>query len=144
MSTQTPVPEAFLPTPSSDVLTWLGIDLDAFISGLHQRMPDTTRKVCESIGDDLLSLHPVLRHAFKFWWNTGEIPDLGSFSGYTVNDLTSGTKGTIKFRPSGLFLMLSMLISDPERANAQLTSRICGFKPCSDSERVLPARRKAN
>jgi hypothetical protein len=136
MSTQ----PANLPAPTSDVLTWLGTDLDTFISGLQQRMPDASRASCESIADDLLRIHPLLRLALRFWWETGEIPDLGSFSGYTVNDLVTGAKGTIKFEPSGVFLMLSTLITDPEKAREQLAMPVYGFTPVGDRDAVTPPR----
>jgi hypothetical protein len=118
--------------------------METFVSGLQQRVPDMTRKVCESVGGDLLKIHPVLRLAFKFWWETGEIPDLGSFSGYTVNDLQTGAKGTISFKPTGLFLMLNTLITDPEKAKAQLSRPVRRFIPPTGENRVMPPRRKAN
>lgn len=123
---------------NSDDLSWLGIDMDTFVAGLQQRMPDAARSVCESIGDDLLKIHPVLRLAFKLWWETGEIPDLGEFSGYTVNDLMTGAKKTLKFEPTGLFLMLDTLIRDPEKAKEQLAHRVCCFVPSTEKDRVVP------
>lgn len=143
MSTQPAFSATLPPPPSSDVLTWLGIDKETFVSGLQQRIPDVTRKVCESVGDDLLKIHPVLRLGFKFWWVTGDIPDMGSFSGYTVNDLLTGAKGTRTFRPTGLFLMLNTLIADPEAAKEQLTRPVHGFIPPPAENRVMPPRRKA-
>jgi len=136
MSTQ----PAKLPAPSSDVLTWLGTDLDTFISGLQQRMSDASRASCESIAADLLRIHPLLRLALRFWWQTGEIPDLGSFSGYTVNDLVTGAKGTIQLEPTGVFLMLSTLITDPQKAREQLALPVYGFTPVSDKDAVMPPR----
>ena len=131
-------------TPSTDVLTWLGIDMETFFCGLEQRLPNSSRKVCEAIGDHLLSLHPVLRAAFKIWWDTGNIPDLGSFSGYTVNDFLTGANGKRKFKPTGLFLMLSDLMTDPDSAKERLGRPVHGFVPLAHDTRDLPSRRKAN
>jgi hypothetical protein len=118
--------------------------METFVSGLQQRFPTATKKVCESIGDDLLTIHPVLRLGLKFWWETGEVPDLGSFSGYTVNDLLTGAKGTIKYNPCGVFLTLNSLITDPVRAKEQLSHRVRDFVvPATGPNRVMPPRRKA-
>jgi len=74
----------------------------------------------------LIPLHPLLRPAFKQWWETDEIPDMGSFAGYTANDLITGARGTIKFKPTGLFLMLTTLITDPDKGKDQLQRLIHG------------------
>jgi hypothetical protein len=124
--------------------------METFVSGLQQRIPDASRTSCESIADDLLRVHPLLRLALRFWWETGEIPDLGEFSGYTVNDLQTGAKGTIQLEPTGVFLMLNTLITDPQKAREQLAMPVYGFTPVSEDNivmppmtRVLPPRRKA-
>ena len=130
-------------TLSSDVLTWLGIDLNSFASGLQERMPDISPKVSMTLVKSLIPLHPLLRPAFKQWWETGSIPDLGEFSGYTVNDLMTGAKGTPKYRPSGLFAMLDTLIKDPKTAIEQLNSRRDIVIPATGADRPLPPRRKA-
>jgi len=77
----------------------------------------------------LIPLHPLLRPAFKQWWETGSIPDLGEFSGYTVNDLMT------RFRPSGLFAMLDTLIKDPQTAIEQLNSRRDTIIPATGANR---------
>jgi hypothetical protein len=143
MSTQPAFATPHAPLPNSDLLTWLGIDNETFISGLEQRTPGVTRKACVSVAEDLRRIHPVLRLAFKHWWETGEMADLGSFSGYTVNDLLTGAKGTIRFRPTGVFLMLDTLITDPEKAIEQLARPVHGFIPPSSTERIMPARRNS-
>lgn len=124
--------------PSSDLLTWLGIDKEAFVSGLQQRIPDESRLSCESLADDLLRIHPLLRHAFKVWWDTAEISDLGEFSGYTVSDLLTGAKGTIKFEPTGAFLMLNTLITEPQKAREHLATPVYGFTPVCESQMEMP------
>ena len=122
MSTQPVVP----PTPSTGVLTWLGIDIDTFVADLQKRIPDKSMKLNKVLAENLLQIHPLLRPAFKQWWETDEIPDMGSFAGYTANDLVTGAKGTIKFKPTGLFLMLTTLITDPDKGKEQLQRRIHG------------------
>ncbi len=109
---------------NSDDLSWLGIDMETFVSGLQERMPGNSTKLDRALADSLLTIHPLLRPAFKQWWETGEIPDLGDISGYTVNDLLTGAKGTIEFKPTGLFLTLDTLIRDPEKAKEQLARRV--------------------
>jgi len=143
LGTQSVLTEQSPPPPGNDVLTWLGIDRETYLSGLQERIPDVTRHVCEAIGDDLLKIHPLLRPAFKIWWETGEIPNLGTFSGYTVLDLLTGAKKTTKFEPSGVFLILNTLITDPEKAKAQLILPVHEFIPAAGPGRVMPPRRKA-
>jgi len=116
-------------TSGADVLTWLGIDLNSFASGLQKRMPDISSAVSMTLVKSLIPLHPLLRPAFKQWWETGSIPDLGEFSGYTVNDLMT------RFRPSGLFAMLDTLIKDPQTAIEQLNSRRDTIIPATGANR---------
>jgi hypothetical protein len=113
----------------SEDLTWMGIEMDAAVFGLCQRQTILGRKVAESIVEHLLQLHPTLQPAFLHWWDTGEILDIGPFSGYTANDLITGTKGTRRLAPSGMFLILDTLVRDPKTAIEQLHSRVCGFRP---------------
>lgn len=113
----------------SEQLTWMGIEMDAAVFGLRQRQTILGSKVAESIVEHLLQLHPALQPAFLRWWDTGEILDIGPFSGYTANDLMIGAKGNRTFAPSSMFLMLDTLVRDPEKAVEQLHGRICGFRP---------------
>jgi hypothetical protein len=113
----------------SEEFTWIGIEMDAAVFGLRQRQTILGCKVAESIVEHLLQLHPTLQPAFLHWWDTGEILDIGPFSGYTANDLMTGAKGNRTFAPSGMFLMLDTIVRDPERAIEQLHSRVCGFRP---------------
>lgn len=113
----------------SEELTWMGIEMDAAVFGLRQRQTVLSRKVAESLVESLLQLHPTLQPSFLHWWDTGEIPDIGPFAGYTSNDLMTGAKGNRTFAPSGMFLMLDTLVRAPERAIEQLQSRVCGFRP---------------
>lgn len=110
-------------------LTWMGIEMDAAVFGMRQRQTILSRKVAETIVEHLLQLHPTLQPAFLHWWDTGEILDIGPFSGYTANDLITGAKGNRAFAPSGMFLMLDTLVRDPKTAIEQLHSRVCGFRP---------------
>jgi hypothetical protein len=126
MSTQPAFTSPLPPLPSRADLTWLGIDMDAFVADLQQRIPGKSIQLNKTLAENLLQIHPLLRPAFKLWWETGEIADMGSFAGYTVNDLMTGAKGTIKFKPTGLFLMLNTLITDPEKGKQQLQRRIHG------------------
>ena len=112
----------------SEELTWMGIEMDAAVFGLRQRQTIMSRTVSESIIESLLKLHPTLHPAFLHWWDTGEIQNIGPFSGFTANDLMTGIKINRKFAPSGMFLMLDTLIRDPEKAVEQLHSRVCGFR----------------
>jgi hypothetical protein len=112
----------------SEELTWIGIEMDAAVFGLRQRQTILSRKVSETIVEDLLQLHPILKPSFLHWWDTGEILNVGPFSGYTANDLMTGAKAGREFAPSGIFLMLNTLIRDPKKAVEQLHSRVSGFR----------------
>ncbi len=112
----------------NEELTWMGIEMDAAIFGLRQRQTILSRKVSEAIVEDLLQLHPTLHPAFLHWWDTGELPNIGPFSGFTANDLMTGIKINRKFAPSGMFLMLDTLVRDPEKAIEQLHAPVCGFR----------------
>ena len=144
MNTQVVSVVATCPLPNSDLLTWLGIDHEAFIAGLQQRISDVTTGACEIVGNSLINIHPVLRLGFRFWWETGQIPEMGSFSGYTADDLATGAKGTIKLEPTGIFLMLNTLMIDPEKAKMQLQQRVHRVILADPSNRVLPPREKAS
>ena len=140
MSTPPLVPAIGSLSLGSDMLTWLGIDKETFLAGLRQRFPDVPGDACDSVGSRLLDLHPLLRLAFRIWWETGKIPDLGSISGYTVHDLQTGSRGTPPFQPTRVFLTLDALIADPEKAKVLLAQPIHGFIPATGKDHPLPPR----
>jgi hypothetical protein len=103
----------------SDNLNWLGINLDSLVLEVQKRTSKSLEGSRE-LSQDIIRINPVFRTAFKHWWETGNLQDVGEYSGYTLNDLVTGIKGTGKLNPIGAFLTLDWLSREPEKASAAI------------------------
>jgi len=67
------------------------------------------------VAEDLVTCTPLVKTAFKHWWNTGEIGDL-EIQGYTVKQLM----GYRNMNTIAAFLTLDWLATEPEKALVSL------------------------
>lgn len=111
------------------LLRMLGLDWDSFVAGLQERVDGMSPRRARETGEDLLAIHPSIQPAFVEWYRTGEIPAIGPIEGYTADDLLKGNADRMPLKPTGVFLMLNTLITNPQRAKEQLTRGITRLIP---------------
>jgi len=122
-------PEQQASASKTTLLTMLGLDQESFFKGLQQRVAGMSPRRAGETGEDLLAIHPSLHPAFVHWYETGEIPPVGPIHGYTAEDLLKGNADRMPLKPTGVFLMLNTLMTNPERAREQLRQGIVRLIP---------------